>query len=159
MTKVIPACAEFRRAENGLTIVVTLDDDNFHNISQALGGQKPVEASMRFQTLTQLHDKYPNILAYSPILLDIKIGEIKVTGIFIGQTPTDFDDNVKFVFCSSQDPTRKICADGSLFITDLTRLQLQQLHSYREKVGMEHLRLSAALQQPQGRSFTMGIGV
>jgi len=160
MSNAIRACAEFRRAENGYAIVITLDDEDFIQISKALEGQKPVEASVRVQTLTQLNDKYPNVFAYSPILFDLKIGGITVTGIVTGPLPKYFDNNLNFVFRSSQDPTRTICANGSLSITDQTRLQLLQLHSYREKVGMAHLRLSEALQAPaQGRSFAMGIGV
>jgi hypothetical protein len=156
MTKAIPARAEFRGAENDRTIVVILNDENFTNISQALEGQKPVEASLRVKTLTPLNNKYPSAFAFSPILIDIKIGEIKVTGFVTGPVPIDCDNNVKFEFCSEQDPTRTICADSRLS-TDQTRSHLQQCEGYRRNVGMEHQRLSQA--PAQGRSFNMGIGV
>jgi len=156
MTKAIPARAEFQGAENDRTIVVTLDDENFNNILQALKTQKSVEASVRVQTLMPLGSKYPSVFAFSPIFIDIEIGEIKVTGFVTGPAPTDCDNNVKFEFCSEQDPTRTICADGSLS-TDQTRSHLQQCEGYRRNVGMEHQRLSQA--PTQGRSFTMGIGV
>jgi len=150
MTKAIPARAEFRGAENDRTIVVELDAKNFPKISKTLDPQTPVEASLRVQTLP------PHIFAFSPILIDIKIGKIKVTGFVTGPVPTDCDNNVKFEFCSEQDPTRTICADGSLS-TGQTRSHLQQCEDYRRNVGMEHQRLSQA--PAQGRSFSMGIGV
>ena len=156
MTKAIPARAEFRGAENDRTIVVILNDENFTNISQALEGQKPVEASLRVKTLPSLNDEYTITFAFSPILIDIKIGEIKVTGFVTGPVPIDCDNNVKFEFCSEQDPTRTICANSRLS-TDQTRSHLQQCEGYRRNVGMEHQRLSQA--PAQGRSFNIGIGV
>jgi len=157
MTKAIPARAEFRGAEHDRTIVVILNDENFTNISQALEGQKPVEASLRVKTLPSLNDEYTSTFAFSPILIDIKIDEEEITGFITSPVPTYCDNNVKFEFCLDQDPTRKICADGSLSIKDQTQRHFQQCEDYRRKVGMEHQRLSQA--PAQGRSFTMGIGV
>jgi len=157
MTKAIPARAEFRGAGNDRTIVVTLDEKHFENILQALEKRKPIEASVRVQKLPPIGDKYHSIFAFSPILIDIKMGEIKVTGFVTGPVPIDCDNNVQFEFCLDQDPTRKIGADGSLSTEDQTRSHLQQCEGYRRKVGTEHQRLSQA--PAQGRSFTMGIGV
>jgi hypothetical protein len=156
MSKAIPACVEFRGAGNDRTIVVKLDAKNFPKISKTLDPQKPVEASVRVKTLPSLNDEYPSTFAFSPILIDIKIGEEEVTGFVTGPVPADCDNNVKFEFCLDQDPTRKICVYGRLS-TGQTRSHLQQCEDYRRKVGMEYQRLSQA--PAQGRSFSMGIGV